>query len=279
MASINNVQPTTNLTGHLPGELIEVIIGYLPDRQSIKTCALISRAWVPWTRVQLFRQIKLEEDNLYSLLVLLQSPYCTFPRYVRYIDVRALQRGPMSRPFRQLFQDVFRGPHTWLDQENTIVEGSLLRRLYASATQIVEQRTSSHIMNLICLFPAVEHLCVCQYVFHFKVGKCSALPPMPRTLKSLILTNGIYPSFEALPQQWRNFIEWIRHQEVFEICKLYLDVMWPYNMDGIEALLRARGTSLRHLHIGPSTSRTLFFYFGNVIIMTNSVLIVKSSLS
>jgi hypothetical protein len=247
-----------NLSGHLPGELIEAIIGYLPDRQSIKPCSLISRAWVPWTRVHLFSQVRLVLKNLLPFLLLLQSPYCTFPCYVHCIYIEAFLDA-MSSSYRKVLLDVFNGRHAWLDQRNTTGKSSIFHELHTSTVNTVGWSTPSHVINLICLFPAIKHLRVHLWAFMSGVGICNGLPPVSRTLKSLTITTGVYASTQSC--QWRNLIQWVHRHQLFEISKLYLDVMAPWNTEGAEALLKIQTSSLRHLHIGPVLSCMSFSSF------------------
>jgi hypothetical protein len=77
-------------SAQLPGELIDRIIRYiLPDRRAVGLCAFIGRAWLPWTRLHLFSYVQLVayKKHVVPFLILLQSPYCTFPPHVRCLRI------------------------------------------------------------------------------------------------------------------------------------------------------------------------------------------------
>jgi hypothetical protein len=234
---------------HLPGELIEIIIGYLPDRQSIKLCSLTPRPWVPWTRVQLFSQVRLVLKNLLPFLILLQSPYCSFPCYVRNIYIRA-HLVALPNSYHKTLLAVLNGPHPWLDVDTITRTRGLLHKARTSMVNVMDGSEPSHVMNLICLFPAVEHLHLQLWNFYYGIGKCSGLSPISPTLKSLTLSHGIYPSQKNIrPRHWKNLLKWAIRQNVCNISRLYLDVMAPWNLEGAQQFLKIQGSSLRHLHV------------------------------
>jgi hypothetical protein len=245
------VRPTANLnvTTHLPGELIDTIIGHLPDHASIKVSSLLSRAWVPWTRVRLFSQVRLVMSNLLPFILLLQSPYCTFPCYVPRIYIEAFLSAIPNSYHKRLLA-VLNGPHPWLDAVDA-TSWSFVSKIKTSMGNAIDRSEPSHVMNLFCLFPAIQHLHLHMWNFRYSIGGCSGLPPMSHTLKSLTLTHGIYPSSEGVRLlHWKNFLKWAVRYKVCNISRLYLDVMAPWNSEGVEAFLKIQGNSLKHLHVG-----------------------------
>jgi hypothetical protein len=187
--------------------------------------------------------------SLLPFLLLLQSPYCTFPLYVRHIYLDAFLVGLPKLYYKTLI-DVLKSPHHWLQNDED--RGSF-GEAKTSMVNFINKTTSGHVMNLVRLFPSLEHLHVRLLGFYYRVGPCHGLPTVSPTLKSVTLTTGAYVSRKNLSREWKNLLEWIRRQRICNISKLFLDVMAPWNMEGAEALLKTQGSAIKHLHIGPLT--------------------------
>ncbi|KAF8201179.1 hypothetical protein K438DRAFT_1965701 [Mycena galopus ATCC 62051] len=70
-------------------ELIDEIIDHLAwvSKKSLKTCSLVSWAWLPRSRSHLFRTCTLSPDNIFHFCDLLRSPGCTFLDHVMKINL------------------------------------------------------------------------------------------------------------------------------------------------------------------------------------------------
>ncbi|KAJ6516639.1 hypothetical protein C8R47DRAFT_1205867 [Mycena vitilis] len=75
----------------LPQELLDKIISeFEDDPPNLRTCALISPAFLPWTRQHLFSSVRLTASNVYAFRALVEfSPAAAF--YVRSLDIPAIQ--------------------------------------------------------------------------------------------------------------------------------------------------------------------------------------------
>jgi hypothetical protein len=239
-------------SAHLPGELIDIIIKcLLPDRRAVKTCSLICRAWVPWTRLHLFYRIRLYKSTFYEFLHLLRSPHCTFPPYVHDIQFN-WQLAEIRSSDHHLLLDVLNGQHAWIPGHNGVIKHSFFHNARVSAMKAISGNTSSHIFNMVRLFPAVENLGLFLYGFQEKVTECNWLPPVSPALTSLVVVcNSPEPRSPALPHEWENFLKWIYREGICGIRKLYLGLGSSWDMEGIQALLKTQGSALRHLHAIP----------------------------
>ncbi|KAJ6592811.1 hypothetical protein B0H19DRAFT_1088570 [Mycena capillaripes] len=71
----------------LPQELVDKIVSeFRHDRPGLRTCALISPAFVPWTRQQLFSTVRLTARNMYTFCTLVESSPAV-ASYVRCVDI------------------------------------------------------------------------------------------------------------------------------------------------------------------------------------------------
>jgi hypothetical protein len=239
---------------HLPGELIDTIVYHLlPDRQAIRVCALLCRAWVPWSQSHLFSDVRLHKRNVFQFLFLLRSPYCVFPCYVRslYISQQVSEFvARMASTFRRvMLVDVIQRQHVWLHHKHeNIVEDSSFHDV---------RTLGDHVMHLVSLFPALQHLQLPLSSFDSKVVRCDGLPLVPPTLKSLALI--CHESALFLSYQWKNFMAWVHLQRIYGIDTLYVMEMASGDIEGVEIFLKLQGSSIRHLHIRPSAFCFLAF--------------------
>jgi hypothetical protein len=248
----------------LPGELIDDIIRYLlPDRQAIGRCTLVCRAWLPWTRSHLFSVIYLPfayTELILPFLHLLQSPYCTFPPFVHCLRLFWAEADFPIQHHATLLDVLYRS-HPWLDSKyNT--SNSFFRKVRASMAKNTHLGESNHIMNIVHLFPALEHLEVNLQVFKSRVARCNGLPPISLTLKSLAVGCHYFtsPLRVGLSSEWSHLMSWVHREKLYNISKVYFPVLPPFCRDGAEALLRVLGDSLKHVHIRPSYASE-FYYF------------------
>ncbi|KAJ7086201.1 hypothetical protein C8R44DRAFT_821147 [Mycena epipterygia] len=81
---------------HLPQELIEQIVSVLHgDIPNLRTCALISRDFLPWSRLHLFSSIRLTGRNVYAFRDLVaSSPGVAI--YVRRLEMPMMASLPAS---------------------------------------------------------------------------------------------------------------------------------------------------------------------------------------
>jgi hypothetical protein len=82
-------QPIVSATSRVPPELIDAIIDAgKDDKPFLKTCGLVSRAWIPPSRRRLFKRVTLNNGNAVGFGHLVQSELVTITRYIRYLEIR-----------------------------------------------------------------------------------------------------------------------------------------------------------------------------------------------
>jgi hypothetical protein len=222
----------TNVAVHLPSELIKAIIGYRPDRSSIGLCSLISRPWVPWTRAKLFSEVRLGLENLLQFLILLQSPYCTFPCYVRRVYIQAYLASLPNSCHKPL-PTVLNSPQSWLDaDDNTSNTWGFLYKARTSMVNVMDGSRPIHFINLFCLFPAIEHLHLQLQNFRHGFEICNGWCAISHTLKISLPNPRSSKGFR--PEHWKNVLKWVVRQKVCNISRLYLDVMAPWSLEGAQ---------------------------------------------
>ena len=85
------------LTLQVPAELIDIIISSIDDKDSLKSCSLVARSWVPCSRLHLFRSVQLFGGTLPSFFELLYDQHSTIRCAVERIRLSGIIRK--SREF------------------------------------------------------------------------------------------------------------------------------------------------------------------------------------
>ncbi|KAJ7751901.1 hypothetical protein DFH07DRAFT_523898 [Mycena maculata] len=71
----------------LPQELVAKIVAeFHDDTPNLRTCAVISRTFLPWSRLHLFSAVRLTGRNAYAFRILI-APSPTVAMYVRQLDI------------------------------------------------------------------------------------------------------------------------------------------------------------------------------------------------
>ncbi|KAJ6598460.1 hypothetical protein DFH09DRAFT_1022780 [Mycena vulgaris] len=100
----------------MPQEIVDMVIDslvdspggyYSRDNETLATCALVCRSWVPRTRYHLFSNITLNR-KVAEFGELLRSDKCTFTPYVRDISVFRTWTDPSDQAFDKLGKDLKR---------------------------------------------------------------------------------------------------------------------------------------------------------------------------
>lgn len=93
-----------------PPEICDTFIHLLrDDRQALAACSVVSRDWLPASRSQLFRSIRVTSGNEEQFHQLMQSENETFIHHVRAVELHAppdAGRGPFD-DLREWFQSIF----------------------------------------------------------------------------------------------------------------------------------------------------------------------------
>ena len=145
---------------YLPGEITDIIISFVDNRQTLCTCMLVCREWTPASRAILFEEIFTTRAAAYDSLVrrIIQSdslrPYLAYTRILR-IDSHPQDPDP---PSHQLLYDIV-GP---LSSLRTLVLGSIdWSKRYYRATEPLLFSQFSHLRRLTlhnCCMPSVNYL-------------------------------------------------------------------------------------------------------------------------
>ena len=57
------------MVAELPTEVIEVLIGHIDDNQTLYSCSLTCRCWLPASRFHLFRSLSIATRTSFDILV------------------------------------------------------------------------------------------------------------------------------------------------------------------------------------------------------------------
>ncbi|RPD69131.1 hypothetical protein L226DRAFT_307501 [Lentinus tigrinus ALCF2SS1-7] len=223
-----------NMPPYMPPEITDTIISAVPLERyypiirpsrthTLAMCALVCRAWLPRSRVELFKHIPIEDDHTYDLLVERVLHSETMSRYLTSVDSLALSRHGSARPSkaaRLLFVEfagklpglrtlrVFNVDFTqqrpsvrWpllLSQFRTITSLRLFGCQFSSFSDVRRLLTALPLLSTLAIFdltwPVVSH------EVHLQTTLC------PRTFWPELHTLWIYP---LSPQCAALFLRWM----------------------------------------------------------------------
>ncbi|KAF9462773.1 hypothetical protein BDZ94DRAFT_1260311 [Collybia nuda] len=117
-----------------------------------------------------------------------------------------------------------------------------------------------HILNIVCLFPKLEHLQVQLMGLKSNIPIFDTQPRTSAVLNSLsVICNSAPPKQPGImPYEWKHFLKWIRSSEICGVRHLYLTCVGSWNYEGAEALVKIQGTALKHFHLGPQRSASQY---------------------
>ncbi|KAJ7257805.1 hypothetical protein C8J57DRAFT_545492 [Mycena rebaudengoi] len=184
----------------LPGELVDSIIDFtFSDSQTLATCGLVARQWLPSSRFHLFSSIHLRRDRsrdtVKTFLLLVQSPLATFlscvlevhlhhrPTYAIPVfsagDLLALLTRTGLHP-RNLFLDC------QVSGDNLTLPPGTPQGFLASLTHLrlnsLYEVLLDKLVDYVCGFPLLESLSLGLMSIVPRRPKSTALPPNLHTL-------------------------------------------------------------------------------------------------
>lgn len=248
----------------LPNEIIQEIIGRLPPNTSYSPLSLISRAWLLCARRldPQFSCIRLRNNNISDFLPLLQSPFCSFSQYVRqlYIDWSLETMPPCAQ---EIIFAILSNQRTSVDLpaiRNNNPKSILLKVKESMLNVRTPMAKDCHILNIVCLFPCLEHLEVQLMGIKSSIPVFDTQARASPSLNSLsVICNSSPPKqLGTVPPEWKHFLKWVRSNDICGIRYLYLTCMGSWNYEGAEALVKLQGTSLKHVHLGPQRSASQY---------------------
>lgn len=228
----------------LPKEILQNIMHQL----SPNTLSLVSRAWLPHARGQPFACIGLCRKDISEFLLLLNSPLCSFLPYVRQLYMEGSLENLPPRAQEIIFS-IFSNSGA-CGTTKIPSRSSLLLKVKRSISNLrTPMAKDCHILNIVCLFPCLEHLEVQLMGIKSNIPVFDDTVHVAPSLHSLSVICNVLP--RTLPPQWRHFIKWARTNDIRNIEDLYLTCMGPWNYEGAQELVNMQGKTLKHFHLGP----------------------------
>ncbi|KAF8144872.1 hypothetical protein K438DRAFT_1992336 [Mycena galopus ATCC 62051] len=252
-----------------PQELAEEVINELAvDSDSLKACSLVCRSWVSRCRLHLFKTCgTLHSQNALGFGDLLRSPYCTFARHVRSIKSARYSWDANDSHFQEIAADLRRLTNvvelimvTFFAHEDTTVGDSYFHTgFFTSFPQITQLRLeygilqkdlvarapsqlALPILDLICLFPALQELEITTGHDVVAEPRAGALPP--QGLRTLAFGNKMMSP---------PILAWLHAAG----CLRNVDSLRVYGSRGgavVRTALQQIGGALRHLDVGLDSS-------------------------
>lgn len=283
---------TFTMTIQLPQELVEEIIDHLADDfLALKACSLVSTAWVQRCRSYLFESCTLRTGNhgdLANVLTfrdLLRSPSCTFRPHVRTLHSVRYSWDPNDGHFEEIAADLRCLTNVVKlvmdaavgDATASALIGAEFFRCIPQVTHLVLDyyfmgERPVPLIDVICLFPALQHLQIFTMAGNWAVPPLGVLPP--KDLHTLVL-RGISPS---------RVLAWLlAYNHLPNVDSLTLDRrLSPADVSTVRVALDRIGGALHHLDIdlgglseGTFTSR--FFVLQSHVLQCSTFLSIATS--
>ena len=156
---------------HLLPELLDHVVGFLhPSRDTLKSCCLVSKQWIPRTRKYLFAYIQFRTaDDLQSWKVMFPNPSTSPACYAKalfiacpsVIAAAAASEGCWVSAFSCVVHlNINLAGSYPNDQSISLVPFHGFSPALKSLRAVRTAFTHSQIFNLICSFPLLEDVCV-----------------------------------------------------------------------------------------------------------------------
>ncbi|KAF9554807.1 hypothetical protein CPC08DRAFT_162566 [Agrocybe pediades] len=162
----------------LAPELIDTIIDYNhADTQTLASCALVAKEWVPSTRYHLFSNVEISHENAREFIDLLESPQCTFAAAVKGLAINFVPGA--QRWFSELSRCLFDNGQVHITSirvqgttnTNTVIRQEVFNALQTYFNDIrtlefgpVIIDSFAQFSTFLCSFPALETLS-CSSIF------------------------------------------------------------------------------------------------------------------
>jgi hypothetical protein len=235
----------------VPTEIIEHIINHLiDDRDSLKACTLVSRQWLPTSRLHFIPSIRVNRENHEELLGLLDTPYSLIACWVRELDIAAYRHQPydwldkslptLAAHFGQITSVKFRGI-IWnrLQPESQGYLHTAFRRSKQLEFWSCRFSSLAEIVENICSFPILEGL---------RCNICSCAPgdtPISVNLKiSPYFKDLVISDVDRLP-----LFSWLESQRP-PLENLTVGTISTKTSDGVNSFFALVGPSLRSAQFG-----------------------------
>ncbi|KAJ6591291.1 hypothetical protein DFH09DRAFT_1139204 [Mycena vulgaris] len=183
-----------NFPRELADEIIDLVAG---DLDSLKACSMIGKAWIPRSRLHLFKtwNCVLLPKNIRGFHELLQSPYgCSFLPLIRSVKASRYYWHHNDRYFNDIAADLRGVPvHTLELKLNGVVNAGNATTFFCEGfaaafphiTRLVLtcnfEGEPAPLINMICLSPALQELHICPETSGFRPRTAkplaSAVPP------------------------------------------------------------------------------------------------------
>ncbi|KAF7365553.1 hypothetical protein MVEN_00428600 [Mycena venus] len=176
----------------LPQELVDETLDRLKgESSSLKSCSLVCRSWVLRSRRHLFEHIRLDSRNILVLRDLLRRPNCTLSPHVCSIEAIRCIGSLDDHSFDESAADLrhlinVRTLELALASHPNRADPSFCKRefftAFPSVTRLVlscgfDSLGFNLLVDMICLFPALQELHTREVSSAFAYSPTSAVPP------------------------------------------------------------------------------------------------------
>ncbi|KAF9462775.1 hypothetical protein BDZ94DRAFT_1309308 [Collybia nuda] len=255
----------------LPNELMQEIINYIPPTKNLTfSLSLISRSWFIYLRSSdtRFTCVYLHSRNVLQFLGLLRSPLCTFRGNVHRLHLD-LFLGRFERGIQEAIHAIFTNLSDVrpLPNQANHAKSSLMKIKHSVSKFLTPGVKECQLMNIVCLFPHLEHLQFQLMGIETNIVEFPAQPSVSPSLQSVsVVCNSSPPRSDGkeayFPPEWKRLFKWVRSNRIYTIRNLYLTYLARWNYRAAEMLVALQGVSLKHLHLGLENSYSTSPYEG-----------------
>lgn len=239
------------MTVKLPQELVDAILDYFAgDSESLKTCSLVCCAWVSRSRSYLFERCTLLPTNIVLFRDLLRSPCCTFLLHLRSIYAHRFYWHPHDHCFSEIAADLQLADVRTLEVKIRVGNAPNLDEFFLTGFFTAFPKAThvflswdfagpqpAALVDMICLFPALQELHIREMSGTVADPRSSALPP--QGLQSLNLS----------ARSTHPILAWLHAFNLPNVNSVALNFLERSHIHTVRAALQQLGGALHHLDI------------------------------
>ncbi|KAJ7824568.1 hypothetical protein B0H13DRAFT_2123879 [Mycena leptocephala] len=240
-----------------PQELIDEILDYFShDYHTLRACSLVSRAWASRSRSWVFQSCLLDSKNILPFHDLLRSPY-SFLLHIRSMKVHRKYAPRKGHDFDQIAEDLrlvevrnltlglYMTPKATIEGAETFFRTGFITA-FPHVTHLVltfklgvgYPHLTPLIIDMLCMFPALEVLDIKEMLATFPDEPASAAPP-PALHGLKLCDNSVRPILA-----WLHAVEHLPKVE-----SLTLPLVRVEEASAVRIALQQLGPALHHLDI------------------------------
>ena len=164
-----------------PAELVDTIIDFShSDHCTLAKCSLVSKMWLPTSRLHLFEHVKLTSANFAAFLALFDTVHCSLLPYIHTVTMfgagwKSLQAAITCLTILKELETLCLVKVTLQPGRPTPISGFHNLKALDMSQAIFE--TFTHLTGVVASFPFIERLRIDNSEWHSSPGESLAVAP------------------------------------------------------------------------------------------------------